>query len=80
LRESGSIEQDSDNVLLLHRPELFGQATLSDGTLSKNILEVRVAKNRNGPQGNIRLYFDGSRMLISNLQEAEKEELGELPF
>jgi replicative DNA helicase len=46
LRESGSIEADADTVLLLHRPEPDG-----------NVLEVDVAKQRNGPTGTLTLAF-----------------------
>jgi replicative DNA helicase len=44
LRESGSIEQDSDVVIFLYRPEYY-------------IAEVIVAKHRNGPTGHIELIF-----------------------
>jgi replicative DNA helicase len=59
LRESGSIEQDADVVLLLHRPEggivdKETQIKLSDGDLN-------VAKNRNGDVGSVRLDWDGAR-------------------
>jgi replicative DNA helicase len=46
LRESGSIEQDADIVLLMHRPDGEGE-----------IVEVEVAKNRNGPTGVVPLTF-----------------------
>lgn len=53
LRESGRIEADADHVWLLHRPDLV------DGTATGE-LEVAVAKNRNGRNGNvIRLAFQG---------------------
>jgi replicative DNA helicase len=45
LRESGGIEADADVVLLLHRPA------------NEGVLEVNVAKNRNGPTGNVTLRF-----------------------
>src|SRR5207237_2894482 len=49
LRESGAIEQDADTVLMLHRPARFDKAS------EDNILEVHVAKQRNGPTGGITL-------------------------
>jgi replicative DNA helicase len=49
LKESGSLEQDADTVLLLHRPDD-----------DENIVEVDVAKNRNGPTGSVKLVFDKS--------------------
>lgn len=51
LRESGSIEQDADTVLMLHRPGRFG------GAQEDNIIEVIVAKQRNGPTGELTLAY-----------------------
>jgi replicative DNA helicase len=52
LRESGSIEQDADVVMILHRPGRFG----GDGS-DDNILEIHIAKQRNGPTGEITLTY-----------------------
>ncbi|HUR48242.1 MAG TPA: replicative DNA helicase [Acidimicrobiales bacterium] len=52
LRESGSIEQDADVVMFLHRPEMYDHETTDRG-----IAEVIVAKHRNGPTGLIKLAF-----------------------
>lgn len=52
LRESGSLEQDSDIVMFIHRPELYDQ-----DTLKKNIAQIKVAKHRNGPTGMVELVF-----------------------
>jgi replicative DNA helicase len=52
LRESGSIEQDSDVVMFIHREEVY-----SDAPEVKGLAEVIVAKHRNGPQGKIPLTF-----------------------
>ena len=51
LRESGSLEQDADTVMILHRPGKF------DGTQDDNILEVIIAKQRNGPTGEVTLTY-----------------------
>jgi replicative DNA helicase len=51
LRESGSIEQDADTVLLLHRPEMY-EPGQHEGTV-----EVIVAKQRNGPTGELTLTY-----------------------
>jgi replicative DNA helicase len=51
LRESGSIEQDADTCMMLHRPGRF------DGAQEDNILEVIVAKQRNGPTGEVTLTY-----------------------
>jgi replicative DNA helicase len=55
LRESGSIEQDSDIVMFLYRDEVYNEATEFP-----NQAEVIVSKHRNGPTGTISLYFDKS--------------------
>ncbi|MBQ0154508.1 MAG: replicative DNA helicase [Bacteroidales bacterium] len=48
LRESGSIEQDADNVTFLHRPEKYGITEFSDGTSTAGSMLLIIAKNRNG--------------------------------
>ncbi len=52
LRESGSIEQDADLVLFLHRDEQY-----DDSEETKGITDIIIAKHRNGPIGQIRLTF-----------------------
>ena len=64
LRESGSIEQDADTVLLLHRPGLAGEGDESD-----NMIEVHVAKQRNGPTGTIKLAFLKQFMKFENFRQ-----------
>jgi replicative DNA helicase len=58
LRESGSIEADADTVMLLHRPEMY-RSDDDDGPPQGETgkLEVIVAKQRNGPTGDIALRF-----------------------
>lgn len=58
LRESGSIEQDADVILLLHRESYYKRSNGEDGG-EDNTAEVIVAKQRNGPTGTIELLFDG---------------------
>jgi replicative DNA helicase len=52
LRESGSIEQDADVVAFLYREDYYQQ-----DTDKKNIVEIIVAKQRNGPVGTVELVF-----------------------
>jgi replicative DNA helicase len=86
LRESGAIENDSDVVLLLHRPELYGIANLYDGiTESKDKIEVRVAKNRNERGGIVIMGFDGATMQVKSLYKPDEKKTiltpdDELPF
>jgi replicative DNA helicase len=60
LRESGSIEQDADTCLMLHRPARF------DKSQEDNILEVHVAKQRNGPTGQVTLTYLKQYMRYEN--------------
>jgi replicative DNA helicase len=53
LRDSGSIEQDADVVMFLHREDRYKDAGEKD-----NIIEVLVEKHRNGAIGKVDLYFD----------------------
>ncbi len=55
LRESGSIEQDADMVMFLHRPDYYRQN--QDDFVPTNISELIIAKHRHGPVGKIELYF-----------------------
>jgi len=60
LRESGSIEQDADTVMLLHRPERF-EPGQNDG-----LMYVIVGKQRNGPVGEVELFFNKNIMRFEN--------------
>jgi replicative DNA helicase len=60
LRESGSIEQDADTVMLLHRPEMY-EPGQHEGTV-----EVLIAKQRNGPTGEITLTYLKQFMRFEN--------------
>lgn len=57
LRDSGSIEQDADVVLLLRRPARYPDDPEYD---DKHLSIIDVAKHRNGPTGEVRLHFDDS--------------------
>lgn len=57
LRESGAIEQDADMVVFIHRQEKFGMLTFDDGSSTKGIAEIILAKNRNGPVDDVKLRF-----------------------
>ena len=64
LRESGSIEQDSDLVLFIYR-ERFYHDNLADDR--RNVAEVIIAKHRNGPVGKIELLFVDEQTRFVNL-------------
>ena len=55
LRDSGSIEQDADVVMFIHREDRAGTRTDSEST---GVAEILVEKHRNGPVGKADLYFD----------------------
>lgn len=69
LRESGSIEQDADMVLLIHRPELNSPEAAD----VKNVVELLVAKNRNGPCAEFELFFDAARTRFTPLERRYTE-------
>jgi len=60
LRESGSIEQDADAVVFVHRAERYDPADNPGGA------EIIVAKQKNGPCGVVRLHFDGAHVRFQN--------------
>lgn len=70
LRDSGSIEQDADVVLFIHREDKY-----KEDSTRKNIADLMIAKHRNGPTGEIQLYFDESKV---SFQTIEKGEFGKL--
>lgn len=62
LRDSGSIEQDADVVMFIHREDKINKE--SD---RPNIAEIMVEKHRNGAVGAAELYFDGQHVRFLNL-------------
>jgi replicative DNA helicase len=73
LRESGAIEQDADMVVFIHRQEKFGIPTFEDGSSTKGIAEIILAKNRNGPVDDVRLKFREERAQFVDLDEFDLE-------
>jgi len=67
LRESGAIEQDADVVMFLYRPEYYEKNEVKDE--DRGIMEVIVAKQRNGPTGLARLRFISESMIVANCEE-----------
>jgi replicative DNA helicase len=68
LRESGSIEQDADVVMMLHREDYYNQA--KDDFEANNTAQVIVAKQRNGPTGVVDLHFDNNTTRFHNAARA----------
>ena len=68
LRESGSIEQDADNVMFIYNASKY------DSSANPNMSELIIGKQRNGPVGTVELHWDGRYTKFSTL---EKNEHGE---
>ena len=70
LRESGSIEQDADLVMFLHRVDYYHQ---EEGYEPTNITELLIAKHRHGPIGKIELYFHPELLRFMSLDKTREE-------
>lgn len=62
LRESGAIEQDADVVMFIHREEYYDK----ENPEVKNKATISIAKQRNGPTGDVSLLFQGSTTRFKN--------------
>ena len=65
IRDSGSIEQDADLVMFLHRPDYYKKPEEED----TNITELLIRKHRHGAIGLIELYFDGEKSRFMSLDK-----------
>ena len=64
LRDSGSIEQDADVVMFIHREDK------QDRNAEKtNIAEILIEKHRNGPVGSVQLYFDEEKSTFISIDK-----------
>ncbi|QQR50165.1 replicative DNA helicase [Candidatus Nomurabacteria bacterium] len=68
LRDSGSIEQDADVVMFIHREDKY-----KDESERTNIAEILIEKHRNGPTGKVELYFEEK---LSTFLPIEKGNMG----
>ena len=64
LRESGTLEQDSDLVLFIYRERFYNDNLAED---KRNIAEIIIAKHRNGPTGKFELLFIDEQTKFANL-------------
>ena len=72
LRESGSIEQDADVVMFIHRDDIYYTEDewtnrFPDRPYPKNVAEIIVAKHRHGPVGNLELLFRDNLVRFESL-------------
>ena len=63
LRESGSLEQDSDIVMFIYRDDVY-----NPDSERKNIADIHIAKHRNGPTGEVSLFFNGALCRFKDLE------------
>lgn len=59
-----SIEQDADVVMFIYREDFY-----KENPSQENVADIIIAKHRNGPVGQVSLYFDGPRVTFRNLEE-----------
>lgn len=70
LRDSGSIEQDADVVMFIHREDKY-----KENSEKPNIAEILIEKHRNGPTGKVELYFDDKKATFLSV---DKSDFGDL--
>lgn len=64
LRDSGSIEQDADVVMFIHREDKY-----NENSDKPNIAEILIEKHRNGPTGKVELYFDEKKSSFLSIEK-----------
>jgi replicative DNA helicase len=67
LRESGAIEQDADNICFIYRDDYYNR----EDSQERNIAELIIAKQRNGPTGTCKVRFESAYTRFDNLAEGE---------
>ncbi len=76
LRESGSIEQDADMVLFIHRPDFLG---MSENPEDKEVTQIIIAKHRNGETTDVNMLFKSEQVRFVEVDQALAEQAG-APF
>lgn len=74
LRDSGSIEQDADVVMFIHREDKY-----KEDSDRPNIAEILIEKHRNGPTGKIELYFDEKKATFLSLEKSDFSDFEKKP-
>lgn len=68
LRDSGSIEQDADVVMFIHREDMTGNRSENE---KNNIAQILVEKHRNGPIGKVDLFFDDEKTTFKPVDKSD---------
>jgi len=68
LRDSGSIEQDADVVMFIHREDMVGNRAENE---KNNIAQILVEKHRNGPIGKVELFFDDEKTTFKPIDKSD---------
>lgn len=68
LRDSGSIEQDADVVMFIHREDMVGNRAENE---KNNIAQILVEKHRNGPIGKVDLFFDDEKTTFKPIDKSD---------
>ncbi len=71
LRESGSLEQDADVVMFIYRKD---RDRIDIPEEEQNLVDIIVAKHRNGPLGTVHLRFDPEKVSFHNIDTAHTEQ------
>ena len=74
LRESGSIEQDADMVIFIHRPDFLG---LSENAQDKEKTQIIIAKHRNGETKDIDMLYKGERLKFVEVSDSLYQDMPE---
>lgn len=69
LRESGSIEQDADVVAFIYREDYYNPESER-----RNITDILIKKHRNGPTGNVELFFDRDKQKFRSLDKSHSSQ------
>ena len=72
LRDSGSIEQDADVVMFIHRED-----KIREDSDRPNIADIMVEKHRNGPVGRVELYFDDEKASFLSVEKNDFSDFSE---